>query len=136
MVGTPLQFVATAVCLWSLGAGLGAQAPEDLQPKAPATSLRTNPTEAEKSTWRTKLPWEESSEKATTPTMRGRLYHQEYLSRVTPEAFRRSAMGTAPQLSADPGKVLHRLASGWRGRQQRRMEQQVERELAALLHPR
>ncbi|MGE0393543.1 MAG: hypothetical protein AB7I25_07245 [Vicinamibacterales bacterium] len=129
---TGLRLVALAALLWTSGVGLGAQAPDRPIPHAPPTVLRTAPTEAEQSAWRTKLPWMESSDAARTPRMRGRLYHQEYLSRVTPEGFRRSAMGAAPGVGADPGRALHFLADAWRARQARRFGAEVARELALL----
>jgi len=128
-----LRFIAITVLLGIGSAGLIAQAPDRPTPHAPPTSIRAMPSDAEKSAWRTKLPWMESSEEATTPRLRGRLYHQEYLSRVTPEGFRRSAMNAAPGMSTDPGRVLHGVRTAWRGRQERLLRESVEKELAALL---
>ncbi len=128
-----LRLAVLAALLGGAGAGLSSQSPEVPAPQAPPTSIRTAPTDAETSAWRTKLPWLESSEGARTPRMRGRLYHQEYLSRVTPEPFRRSATGAAPGMGTDPGKALNRLRSARRGRQERLMRERVEEELAAML---
>lgn len=127
-----LHVMAIAAFLGTGSAGLSAQVPDGPAP-APPASIRTMPTERERSAWRTRLPWLESSEGARTPRMRGRLYHQEYLSRVTPEAFRRSATGAAPGMGTDPGKALNRLRSAWRGRQERLMRERVARELATVL---
>lgn len=127
-----LRRVAVVACLGVSGAGLLAQSAEQPLPQAPSTSLRTAPTEAEKSTWRTTVPWAESSDAARTPRVRRHLYHQEYLSRVTPEAFRRSALGAAPQITWDPGTAIDRFLRAWRTRQERRTSERVDRERAYL----
>jgi hypothetical protein len=84
--------------------------------------------------WRTTEPWwAEPSDEAVTPKVRARFYHQEYLLRVAPDAFRRAAIGAAPQASTDPGKGINRWKIALRGRQERRMRERIERELAELL---
>jgi len=124
-----LRLVAVIACLGAPVSGLRAQSQQQVLPQAPSTTLRTTPTEEEKSAWRTNVPWVDSQDAVRTPRVRGRLYHQEYLSRVTPEAFRRSALGAAPQVTADPGTAIDRFLRVWRARQERRMSERVEREL-------
>ena len=115
-----------------LSTGASAQSPAEPPPQAPATSLRSTPAEGERSGWQTKLPWAESEEEARTPRFRGRIYHQEYLARVAPDAFRRSALTAAPAVGGDPGQALRFLKDKWRARQQRRFDAEVTRELGRL----
>lgn len=85
----------------------------------------------------TPLPpaWVESKDLAARlpPLPRGsRLYHQEFLARVTPEAFRRSTLGPIGQVSTDPGTVLHGIRTAWREHQAKRIRERIDQELAAL----
>lgn len=127
-----LEYVALAALLVTAGTGLSAQLPERSVPQAPKTSIRSAPTEAETPTRRTKMPGMDSGEKSTTPLLRGLLYHHEYLTRVTPEGFRRSATGAAPGMSGDPADWFSFLSRSWRKQQEARLHEVVEKELAAL----
>jgi len=114
------------------GTGAAAQSPAETAPQAPATSLRSAPAEGDRSGWQAKLPWAESEEEARTPRFRGHFYQQEYLARVAPDAFRRSALSAAPAVGSDPGQALRFLKDKWRARQQRRFDAEVTRELDRL----
>jgi hypothetical protein len=79
------------------------------------------------------LPW--LNDPVTGPIQpRSRLYHAEFLSVVTPEPFRASALTAAAGggVGVDPGAMLDGVKSVWRDWQTRRVRERIERELAAL----
>jgi hypothetical protein len=79
------------------------------------------------------LPWQ--NDPAVGPVQpRSRLYHAEFLSVVTPEPFRASALTAASGGGAgvDPGAMFDGVKSVWRGWQTRRVRERIERELAEL----
>ncbi len=78
------------------------------------------------------LPWLEPTPRGG-PRVQGRYYHQEFLSVVTPPAFRRSALATGSGLSFDPGVGLGRLRSAWQDRKERKAQEEVTRELQKAL---
>jgi hypothetical protein len=80
------------------------------------------------------LPWQETDPTWTRLQPAGRLYHREFLSVVTPEAFRAGAMTAAvgAGVSTDPGAVLAGIRRAWRDWQARRIHERVEQELAEL----
>ncbi len=63
---------------------------------------------------------------------RGTLYHREFLSTVTPEAFRGSAVRPIAGVSVDPGTMFDPAKRAWREWQTRRVHARIQRELEAL----
>jgi hypothetical protein len=79
------------------------------------------------------LPWQ--NDPAGGPVQpRSRLYHAEFLSVVTPEPFRASALTAAAGggVGVDPGAMFDGVKSVWREWQTRRVRERIERELAEL----
>jgi hypothetical protein len=81
------------------------------------------------------LPWFETDPAIGRFRRRGTLYHQEFLSVVTPEAFRAGTLNGAAAgagVSVDPGTMFDGLRSAWRSWQERRVRERIEREVAEL----
>lgn len=77
------------------------------------------------------LPWQETDPALGRFRPRGRLYHQEFLSVVTPEAFRGGALATGG-VGVDPGTMFDGVTKIWRNWQARRVRERIEREVAQL----
>lgn len=80
------------------------------------------------------LPWQ-NTEPAFGPVQpRGRLYHQEFLSVVTPEPFRAGAVSAASGagVGMDPGAMFGGVRTAFRNWQARRARERIEREAAQL----
>ena len=80
-------------------------------------------------------PWYESDPAIGRFRRPGTLYHQEFLSVVTPEAFRAGTLYGAAAgagVSVDPGTMFNELRSAWRSWQERRARERIEREVAEL----
>jgi len=58
-------------------------------------------------------------------------YHAQFLSAVTPEAFRTGTFYT-PSIGFDPGALARSLETRWRRWQETRIRRRVERELCAV----
>ena len=76
-------------------------------------------------------PWYETDPAIGRFRRPGTAYHQEFLSVVTPEAFRASTFN-AGGVSVDPGTVFDGFKSAWRSWQERRARERIEREVAEL----
>jgi len=76
-------------------------------------------------------PWYETDPAIGRFRRPGTLYHQEFLSVVTPEAFRASTFN-AGGVSVDPGTMFDGLKSAWRSWQEKRVRERIEREVAEL----
>jgi hypothetical protein len=76
-------------------------------------------------------PWYETDPAIGRFRRPGTAYHQEFLSVVTPEAFRASTFN-AGGVSVDPGTMFGGLKSAWRSWQERRARERIEREVAEL----
>jgi hypothetical protein len=81
--------------------------------------------------WALPPPWYETDPAIGRFRRPGTAYHQEFLSVVTPEAFRASTFN-AGGVSVDPGAMFGGLKSAWRSWQERRVRQRIEREVAEL----
>jgi hypothetical protein len=80
-------------------------------------------------------PWYETDPASGRFRRPGTLYHQEFLSIVTPEAFRGGTLNGAAVgagVSVDPGTVFDGFKSAWRNWQERRVRERIEREIAEL----
>jgi hypothetical protein len=77
------------------------------------------------------LPWLETDAAWRRFQRPGRLYHQEFLSVVTPEAFRGGALAAAG-VAVDPGAMFGGVKTAWRNWQARRVHERVEKEVAQL----
>ena len=77
-------------------------------------------------------PWYETDRAPGRYRRPGTLYHQEFLSIVTPEEFRASTATVGAGVSVDPGTILDGFKSAWRGWQERRARERIEREVAEL----
>jgi hypothetical protein len=80
-------------------------------------------------------PWYETDPSSSRFRRPGTLYHQEFLSVVTPEAFRGGTLNGAAVgagVSVDPGTIVDGFKSAWRGWQERRVRERIEREVAEL----
>jgi hypothetical protein len=76
-------------------------------------------------------PWYENDPTIGRYRRRGTASHQEFLSLVTPEAFRASTLNTGG-VSVDPGTILGGFKSAWRSWQEKRVRERIEREVAEL----
>ena len=76
-------------------------------------------------------PWYETDPAIGRFRRPGTLYHQEFLSVVTPEAFRASTFN-AGGVSVDPGTMFDGIKSAWRSWQEKRVRERIEREVAEL----
>ena len=81
--------------------------------------------------WVLPPPWYETDPASGRFRRPGTLYHQEFLSVVTPEAFRASTFN-AGGVSVDPGTMFDGFKSAWRRWQERRVRERIEREVAEL----
>lgn len=80
-------------------------------------------------------PWYESDPAVGRFRRPGTLYHQEFLSVVTPEAFRAGTLygaAVGAGVSVDPGTIADGFRSAWRSWQERRTRERIEREVAEL----
>ena len=80
------------------------------------------------------LPWQNTDPALGRFQPRGRLYHQEFLSVVTPEPFRAGALVAASGggVGVDPGAMFGGVRTAWRTWQARRAREHIEREVAQL----
>jgi hypothetical protein len=78
------------------------------------------------------LPWQETDPAARRFRRPGTLYHQEFLSLVTPDAFRGGAATAGTGVGVDPGAVWDGVTNVWRNWQARRARERIEREVAEL----
>jgi hypothetical protein len=76
-------------------------------------------------------PWYETDPAIGRFRRPGTAYHQEFLSVVTPEAFRASTFN-AGGVSVDPGTMFGGIKSAWHSWQERRARERIEREVAEL----
>jgi hypothetical protein len=77
------------------------------------------------------LPWLETDAAWRRFQRPGRLYHNEFLSVVTPEAFR-GGVFTAAEVRVDPGEMYGGVKKAWRSWQARRVRERIAREVADL----
>ena len=80
--------------------------------------------------WRLPPAWHLTGPKALRPGG-GTSYHREFLTAVTPEAFR---TGTLYPIGAgvDPGALLDDLKAAWRRDKERRVRARIQKEVEAL----
>jgi len=76
-------------------------------------------------------PWHLDPDDASPVPARGAISHREMLAVMTPQEFR-PAVVAIPGAGVDPGAIWRGITSAWRGWQERRIHERVERELAAL----
>ena len=81
------------------------------------------------------LPWRDPQPTSGPRIPQGRSVHQDYLMRMAPPEFRASTMMIGSGLSADPGKGTSRIRKAMRERKDRKLKEQIDRELTAVAPP-